>query len=71
MRIPSITMLYVIRKNQKGQRNKREFLVVARAREGWGKGDFSFFSSFGPAAVRKNRWGFPASGQKEKGVWGK
>jgi len=52
-------------------KNKREFLVVARAREGWGKGDFSFFSSFGPAAVRKNRWGFPASGQKEKGVWGK
>ena len=68
MRIPSITMLY---EKTKKVNEIREFLVVARARVGWGKGDFSFFSSFGPAAVRKNRWGFPASGQKEKGVWGK
>jgi len=37
---------------------------------GWGKGDYSFFSSFGPA-VQKNRWGFPAGGQKGMGSGGR
>jgi len=29
---------------------KREFHFVARAREGWGKGDYSFFFCFGSVA---------------------
>jgi len=37
----------------------------------WDKGDFSCFFSFGPAAVRKNHWGFPAGGQKGRGSGGR
>ena len=50
--------------------HKREFHLVARARVGWGKGDYSFFSLFGPANVRKNHWGFPAGRQKRRGLGG-
>src|SRR3990167_3420061 len=48
---------------------QREFHFVARAREGWGKRNYSFFS-FGPAA-RKNHWRVPAGGQKGRGLGGR
>ena len=39
---------------------KREFHLVARARVGWGKGDYSFFSLFGPAVRSQKILAVPA-----------
>jgi len=47
---------------------KRELLAVARAREGWGKGDYEYI---GPAARRKKLCCHQAGGQKGRGSGGR
>ena len=52
--------------------HKREFHFVARARVGWGKGDYSFVSLFGPAVPPKSFGGeAQAGGQKGRGLGGR
>jgi len=48
--------------------HKREFHFVARARVGWGKGDHSFFSLFGPAVRSQKILAVQSGGQKGRGL---
>jgi len=50
--------------------HKREFHFVARARVGWGKGDYSFFSLFDPAVRSQKILAVQSGGRKGRGLGG-
>jgi len=53
--------MYIISKLNKSVNTKWEFLIVARAREGWGKGNISFSGAFRKEKYEIRRWRNPSS----------